>query len=126
MSLFGLFDSNSSSSSSSSTTQNTTDARVAGDNGAISISGQGATVNNQFTDNVLSAFKDLTVLAGGSLELVDNALTANAKNAVDSLNAVTAAPNQVGAENSTFQKSLPYVVLVAGLAAVAFIFKKGK
>ena len=124
MGLFSFLNSSSSSSSSSSTSSTSQDQKAAADNGATSQSGSNNTLTNQFSDNTLKAFEALGTIAAGSLQLVSDTTTQLAKNSQSSLAAVTSSPSQVGADNSTLQKMLPYIVLLGGIFAVTSM--KGK
>lgn len=120
--------SKSASSTSSQTSSVQEDNRVVGEGGSVVLGKDaGIIVNQEFGNNVLTAFNGLVSLAKDAGELVYNTTT----NAVDQAN--KGAVSSVGAVASAFQDSrngtsstestiTKYIPLMIGAGVVIFIF----
>jgi len=122
--------SSSSKSDTSSTTQSTNeDNRVAGDNGALVLGKDAAIqINDSFSDNVLSAFKETIQLVrdAGQVAVDSNSKVADASQ--QTLQAVTTAlERQQKGTATTFTDMLP-MLIIAVVAVIIFgmLFKKAK
>lgn len=122
--------SSSSKSDTSSSTANTSeDNRVAGDNGALVLGKDAAIqINDQFSDNVLNAFKETIQLVrdAGKVAVDSNSKVVDASQ--QTLAAVTSAlERQQKGTSTTFTDMLP-LILVSVVAIIIFwmIFRKAK
>ena len=120
----------SSKSDTSSTTQSTSeDNRVAGDNGALVLGKDaGIQINDAFSDNVLTAFKETLNLVrdAGQVAVDTNSKVSDA--AQQTLAAVTTAlERQDKGTTTTFTDMLP-MILISVVVLIVFwmIFRKAK